>query len=60
MLIIILNKAIGFWSNFCIDETIKDLIAIFIFAFIIVDLFCICVFLAQTLKKLFIFLKNNL
>jgi len=60
MLIIILNKAIDFWSNFCLDETIKDLIVIFLFAFIIISLFCVCVFLAQTLKKLFIFLKNNL
>lgn len=60
MWIIILNKGIDFWTNFCIDETIKDLIATFLFAFIIISLFCVCVFLAQTLKKLFIFLKNNL
>jgi len=56
MLIIILNKVI----DFCLDETIKDLIVIFLFAFIIISLFCVCVFLTQTLKKLFIFLKNNL
>ena len=60
MLIIILNKAIDFCSNFFLDETIKDLIVIFLFAFIIISLFCVCVFLTQTLKKLFIFLKNNL
>ena len=54
----ILNKAIYFWTNFCLDEIIKDLIVTFLFAFIIVDLFCVCVFLAQTLKKLFIFLKK--
>ena len=60
MLIIILNKGIDFWSNFCLDETIRDLIVIFIFTFIFISLFCVCVFLAQTLKKLFIFLKNNL
>lgn len=56
----ILNKVIDFWTNFCLDEIIKDLIATFLFAFIIIYLFCVCVFLSQTLKKLFIFLKNNL
>lgn len=55
-----LNKVVGFWTNFCLDEIIKDLIATFLFAFIFISLFCICVFLAQTFKKLFIFLKNNL
>ena len=58
MLIIILNKGIDFWSNFCIDETIKDLIVIFLFAFIIISLFCVCVFLAQTLKKIIYFSKK--
>lgn len=58
MLIIILNKVIGFWANFCLDETIKDLIVIFLFAFIIISLFCVCVFWAQMLKKIIYFSKK--
>lgn len=58
MWIIILNKVIDFWSNFCLDETIRDLITIFLFAFIIISLFCVCVFLAKTLKKIIYFSKK--